>query len=113
VKHERYEAEVLIYGKTSREAFGLAPPLWIGEQLLRKTVNMSYHVLEDLAIVGTLPKDYAIIFEVGSEEDKCLLLLTIPNFEARQQRWKELEIKVREAGFNRYICFDERMGFSC
>lgn len=111
IKLDDYEAEALIYGKTWREAFGRAPHIYVAEELLKKTLNMPYHVIGDyFGWVTTIPQDYNIIFEVLSREEKCLLILNFPNFDIKLERWKPLENKLKEVGFEKYVYFDEKGG---
>jgi len=103
-----YEAEAHIYGKTQRETFGKAPNIYVAEQLLKKTLNISYHVIGDMfGWVTTTPEDYNIIFDVLSKEQKCLLILNFPDFNPGLEKWKVLENKLREVGFGKYVYFNE------
>lgn len=111
VKLDDYEAEARIYGKTWREAFGIAPNIYVAEELLKKTLNMPYHVIGDFfGWVTTIPQDYNIILDVLSKKEKCLLVLNFPNFDTKLEKWKVLENKLREAGFEKYVYFDKETG---
>jgi hypothetical protein len=110
VKLDSYEAEALIYGKTRREAFGLAPPIKIAEDMLKKTLSMPYHVVDCFdgwGWVTTLPGDYTIVFDVASEEDKLLVLLGLSGFKFGSEKAKEVEKKLKEIGFDKYARFDD------
>lgn len=107
LKLDGYEAEAHIYGKTRREAFGRAPNIYIAKEMLKKTLNMPYHVIGDFfGWVTTIPQDYDIIFDVLSKEDRCLLLLNFPDFDAKSEKWKVLETKLKDAGLKTYTYFD-------
>lgn len=109
VKLGFYVAKALIYGKSWRETFGVVPPIKIAEDMLKKTLNMPYHVFcsfDERGWVSTLPVDYTIMFDVVSKEDKLLVLLGLSGFEHGSSRLKEMEEKLRELGFNRYVKFD-------
>ncbi|MGQ9642164.1 MAG: hypothetical protein ACUVUF_08655 [Candidatus Bathycorpusculaceae bacterium] len=79
--------------------------------MLKKTLNMPYHVIGDFfGWVTTIPQDYNIIFDVLSKEDACLLLLNFPDFDAKAEKWKVLETKLKEAELEKYTCFDFETG---
>lgn len=105
-----YQAKVLIYGKTWKETFGVAPPIKIAEGMLKKILNMPYHVIDPFGgwgWVSTLPEDYTIIFDAASKEDKLLVLLGLSEFEHSSERTKEVQEKLRELGFDKYVKFDD------
>ena len=111
IKIDEYEAEAHIYGKTWREAFGRAPNIYVAEELLKKTLNMPYHVMGDVfGWVTTIPEDYTIIFDVLSKEEKCSLMLNFPDFDPELEKWKTLENRLREAEFEKYVYFDKEAG---
>lgn len=109
VKLDAYVAEALIHGKTWRESFGLSPAIKIAEDLLKNTLDMPYHLLDVFdgwGWVTTLPEDYAIIFDVASKEDKLLILLGFPIVESKLEKFKEIQKKLNQVGFNKYAYFD-------
>lgn len=107
VKLKDYEAKALIYGKTWREAFGYGPPKHIAKELIRKTLKTPFHVVEPTGLALTIPKDYAIFFDnCWSKEGKCLLLLGF-YFEPESKKWEEMKSKLKKAGFEKYVEFDE------
>lgn len=106
VKLKDYEAKALIYGKTWGEAFGYAPPTYVAKELIRKTLKTPFHVIENSGIALTIPKEYVIFFDNRSMEGKCLLVLGF-YFEPESEKWEEMKGKLKKAGFEKYVEFDE------
>lgn len=105
-----YRAKALIYGKTWRESFSVAPLMEIAKVIFKKTLNMPCHVIDPFCGCGwieTLPGDYTIIFDVKSKVDRLLVLLGLSGFEQGSERIKEMGKKLRELGFDKYFKFDE------
>lgn len=104
-KMDGYEVKALIHGMTWREAYGLAPRIVIARKLASATLNMPLQVSEAFGLVTTMPKDYVILFDVGSREDKLLLVLGF-HLELDTEKWEELEKRLRDADFKEYVYFD-------
>jgi len=98
---DSYQAEALIYQKTTKEAFSYAPSFRIAEDLLRKTLDMPYTISIILQLAATILKDYAIIYQF--QKDKCLLLTTFPE----EEKWNRIEKELANAGLNNFLNLKE------
>jgi len=78
--------------------------------MLKATLSMPHHVMDLFGGWGwvmTVPEDYTIVFDVASNEHKLLVLLGLPGFERGSEKLKEMENKLKEAGFNKYVMFND------
>lgn len=80
--------------------FRVAPPIWIAEELLRKTLDMPYLIGEiEIEVepryprngfATTIRQDYDIIFDVWSKQDKCLLRINF-YFDPESEKWMKFK----------------------